>query len=107
MPVVGLLSIIVLYFFREQLKQAYTVSRTCLLADSTKFTFLTFCNEQLLSLIQNNNEPIVLYGLSSKTILDLGLSFILVVFLRHWQGRVTGILVSSLILGLFAFNVFF
>ncbi len=108
MPVVvTLLSIIVLYFFREQLKQAYGFPYmfTWLIP---LVTFLTFCNEQLLSLIRNNNEPMVyLRANISKTILDLGLSFILVVFFAwHWQGRVTGILVSSLILGLFAFVYF-
>lgn len=108
MPVaVTLASIVVLYFFRGQLQKAYGFPGmfTWLIP---LVTFLTFCNEQLLSLIRNNNEPMVyLKANLAKTILDLGLSFILVVFFAwHWQGRVTGILVSSLVLGFVAGKYF-
>ncbi len=109
MPVaVTLASIVVLYFFRDQLQKAYGFPAifTWLIP---LVTFLTFCNEQLLSLIRNNNEPMVyLKANMAKTILDLGLSFILVVFFAwHWQGRVTGILVSSLVLGIVAGMYFY
>ncbi len=109
MPVaVTLASIAVLYIFRDQLQKAYGFPDmfTWLIP---LVTFLTFCNEQLLSLIRNNNEPMAYLKVNlTKTLLDLGLSFILVVFFAwHWQGRVTGILVSSVVLGIIAYMYFY
>jgi O-antigen/teichoic acid export membrane protein len=71
-------------------------------------TFLTFCNEQLLSLARNNNEPVTFLKANvSKSILEIGLSFVLVViFSWRWQGRVTGILVAYVLVGMYAFYYF-
>ena len=71
-------------------------------------TFLIFCNEQLLGLARDNNEPLVyLKANITKTILEFGLSFILVVyFALRWEGRIQGILISYLITGMYAFYYF-
>ncbi|MFT3909273.1 MAG: polysaccharide biosynthesis C-terminal domain-containing protein [Ferruginibacter sp.] len=71
-------------------------------------TFLIFCNEQLLGLARDNNEPFVyLKANVTKTILEFGLSFILVVyFALRWEGRIQGILISYLITGMYAFYYF-
>ncbi|HNP54084.1 MAG TPA: hypothetical protein PKK69_05690, partial [Ferruginibacter sp.] len=71
-------------------------------------TFLIFCNEQLLSMARNRQEPqVYLKANVSKTIIELGLSFVLVVFFAwRWQGRVAGILAAYAVLGIYAFYYF-
>ena len=108
MPVtVMLLSIIMLFFFRERLLVVYGLPYMFVWLIPF-ITFLTFCNEQLLGLARNNNEPLVyLKANMSKTILELGLSVILVVFFAwRWEGRVAGILVSYVLIGIYAFYYF-
>ena len=59
-------------------------------------TFLTYINEQLVLLIRMNGElrKFAFAGIA-KIILEFGLSVVLVVyFAMHWEGRLTGILVS-------------
>jgi O-antigen/teichoic acid export membrane protein len=70
--------------------------------------FMTFCNEQLLNLARNNNEPgTYLKANMLKIFLELGISVVLVVFLAwRWEGRTTGILISYSILGLYALHYF-
>ena len=108
MPIaVTLFSIMVLFLFRNQLQNSYGFPYLFAWLIPL-ITFLTFCNEQFLSLIRNNNEPMVyLKANVSKTILDMGVSFLLVViFAWRWEGRVAGILVSYLLLTLYAFYYF-
>lgn len=108
MPFVVMLASMLLFFiFRQPLKEAYGFPEMFAWLIPL-ITFLTFCNEQLLSLIRNNNEPMVyLKANVSKTIIDLGLSFLLVVFFAwHWKGRVVGILASYLVLAVYAFYYF-
>lgn len=108
MPVIVMLaSMLLLFVFRQQLREAYGFPEMFVWLIPL-ITFLTFCNEQLLSLIRNNNEPMVyLRANISKTVIDLGLSFLLVVFFAwHWKGRVAGILVSYLVLAFYAFYYF-
>jgi len=108
MPVViTLLSIIVLFFFRDHLQKAYGMPHLFIWLVPV-ITFLTFCNEQFLSMIRNNNEPMVfLKANMAKTILEMGLSVLLVVFFAwRWEGRVAGILVSYLAVCFYAFYYF-
>ena len=108
MPIaVTLVSIVVLFLFRNQLQKAYGFPYMFAWLIPL-ITFFTFCNEQLLSLIRNNNEPMVYFKANvSKTILDIGVSILLVVaFAWRWQGRVTGVLVSYLLLFVFAVYYF-
>ena len=109
MPItVTLFSVIVLFLFRNQLQNAYGFPYmfTWLIP---LITFFTFCNEQLLSLIRNNNEPMVYFKANVlKTVLELGISFLLVVFFAwRWQGRISGIFISYLLMALFAFYYFY
>ena len=72
-------------------------------------TFLTYINEQLILLIRINGQlkKFALAGIA-KIILEFGLSVVLVVFFAmHWQGRITGIVVSYGILGIYAFYYFY
>ena len=71
-------------------------------------SFFIFCNEQLLSLARNNNEPAVYLNANVlRTVLELGLSFILVVFFAfRWQGRTDGILVGYMLTGVYALYYF-
>lgn len=108
MPVaVMLLSALLLLIFQQRLFDTYGFPAmfTWLIP---LVTFLIFLNEQLLSMARNNQEPMVyLKANMGKTILELGLSFILVVFLAwRWEGRVAGILAAYAVLGIYAFHYF-
>lgn len=108
MPVaVTLLSVVILFFSKDYLQRAYGFPPMFIWLIPA-ITFLTFCNEQLLSLARNNNEPVTFLKANvSKTILEIGLSFTLVViFSWRWQGRIAGIFVSYFAVGLFAFYYF-
>ncbi|MBC7627765.1 polysaccharide biosynthesis C-terminal domain-containing protein [Ferruginibacter sp.] len=70
---------------------------------------LIFCNEQLLGLIRNNNEPFyfLTFGIG-KTIIELGMAVLLILFFKyHWQGRVIGISTAYFTVTIFAFIYFF
>ena len=108
MPIaVMLISFIVLFFFREQLQRSYGFPYMFVWLIPV-ITFLTFCNEQLLSLSRNNSEPAVYFKANiSRTVLELGLSFVLVVvFAWRWEGRIAGILIAYVVLGLYALYYF-
>ena len=108
MPVaVTFVSIILLFVFRQQLQRAYGFPSMFVWLIPI-ICFLTFCNEQFLGLARNNNEPnVYLKANISKTILELGISFVLVVFFAaHWKGRIQGILVSYVIVALYGFYYF-
>jgi O-antigen/teichoic acid export membrane protein len=108
MPVVVmLLSMILLFFSRQYLYQQYGFP-TMFVWVIPVVCFLVFCNEQFLGLARNNNEPgVYLKANISKTILELGISFVLVVFFAyHWQGRIQGILIAYIITGLYGFYYF-
>lgn len=102
-----IVSTVLLWIFRNDLQQAYgfPVAFTWLIP---VVTFLIFCNEQFLALARNNNEPgVYLKANVSKTVLELGISFVLVVFFAsHWQGRIQGILVSYLVTAVYALYYF-
>lgn len=109
MPIfVMLFSFIVLFISKEFLQRTYGFPYMFVWLIPV-ITFLTFCNEQLLSLARNNNEPAVFLKANiSKTILELGLSFVLVVaFAWRWEGRIAGILVAYTLVGIYAFYYFF
>ncbi len=105
--VVMVLSMAGLYFARYYLQQAYGFPLMFVWLIPV-ICFLIFCNEQLLSMARNNNEPeVYLKANISKTILELGLSFILVVYFAfRWQGRIQGILVAYVLAGGYAFYYF-
>lgn len=105
---VMILSMIISWFFRDKLKAAYGFPYSFVWIIPV-ITFFTFCHEQLLALARNNNEPGVhLKTNVAKTIIELGLSFILVVYFSwHWEGRVAGILTAYVFITLYGFYYFF
>jgi O-antigen/teichoic acid export membrane protein len=104
---VAVLSGILLYIFRDYLQRKFGFPYLFIWVIPT-VTFLTFCYEQLLSLVRNNNEPFTYLKVNvSKTILELGISVILVVFFAwRWKGRIAGIVISYIIIGIYAFVYF-
>lgn len=71
-------------------------------------TFFIFCNEQLLGLARDNNEPSVyLKANILKTVLEFGLSLVLVVYFSHrWQGRIEGIVIAYGATAIYGFYYF-
>lgn len=72
-------------------------------------TFLTYINEQMTVLLRSNNELRLFSATGvAKIVLEFGLSVVLVVFFAmRWQGRLTGIVVSYGLLGIYAFYYFY
>ena len=72
-------------------------------------TFLVYINDLLIGLFRDKAELKKFTGAGiTKIILEFGLSVILVVFFSmRWQGRLTGILVSYVLLGCYAFWYFY
>lgn len=103
-----LISTGVLLFYREMLFQkfGFPYSFTWLIP---LLTLLTYFNEQLLGLIRNNSEPYYFLGVGvSKSVIELGLAVVLIVFFQyHWLGRVIGISVSYLLITVTAFIYFY
>ncbi|MEO7445217.1 MAG: oligosaccharide flippase family protein [Ferruginibacter sp.] len=108
LPVVMMvISIAAIFVFRDSLQARFGIPSNFLLLIPV-IAFLTFCNEQLLSLARNSDQPgIYVKANVFKTIIELGLSAFLVVFLAwRWQGRVAGMFISYLAIGVYAFYYF-
>ncbi len=105
--IVMAVSAVLLFLFREHLRVTYGFPYMFVWLIPF-ITFFTFCNEQLLSLARNNNEPVnYLKANVSRTFLELGLSVVLVVFFAwRWKGRIAGILVAYFLLTLYALYYF-
>jgi O-antigen/teichoic acid export membrane protein len=105
--IITILSFIVLFFFRDYLKRTYGFPYEFVLI-IPGIAFLTFCYEQLISLIRNNNDSKLFLKINIfKTFLELGISVILVVvFALRWKGRVVGILTAYIIIAIYAFYYF-
>jgi O-antigen/teichoic acid export membrane protein len=105
--IISLLAFIVLFIFREYLKQTYGFPYKFVFIIPF-ITFFTFCYEQLINLIRNNGEPLRFMKVNlSKTFLELTLSIILVVFFAwRWKGRVVGIMTAYTVFGIYAFYYF-
>jgi len=100
-------SLIVFFLFRNYLKISYGFPLIFIILIPV-ITFLTYTNEQLLLMLRNNNElrKYAITGIAKIT-LEFGLSVVLVVFFTmHWKGRLTGIIASYVILGVYAFYYF-
>ena len=106
--VVMLVSCVVLFLFRQQLQSLYGYPLMfCWMIPV--ITFLTFSNEQLLSLVRNNDQPGIYFKANTaKILLELGISFALVVYFSwRWEGRVAGIFIAYLLTGLYGFWYFY
>jgi O-antigen/teichoic acid export membrane protein len=105
---ITILSVGLLFFCRDFFLQKFGFpSNFCWLIPF--LGLLTFCNEQLFSLIRNNNEPYYFLGVGiGKSVVELGLAVVLIVFFQyHWQGRVIGLSTAYALLTFFAFIYFF
>lgn len=105
--VVTVLSTIVLFFLKDYLQQTFGFPAMFVWMIPV-VSFFIFCNEQLLSLARNNNEPSVyLKANISKTIFEFGISFVLVVFFAYrWLGRLEGILIAYALVSVYGFYYF-
>ena len=102
-----LLGIGLLFVFRDDLKEAYQFPVSFVVIIPV-LAFLAFCNEQYVSLIRNNDEPVTYFKASMlRLFIEITLSVTLVIgFAWRWQGRVAGILVANIVLLVIAFWYF-
>jgi O-antigen/teichoic acid export membrane protein len=93
-----------LFFFSKDLKNAYHFPLSFVLIIPV-LTFLNFCNEQFLTVVRNNDEPITfLKAALLRLFIEISISLTLVVvFFTGWQGRVTGIITANTVLIFVAF----
>jgi O-antigen/teichoic acid export membrane protein len=93
-----------LFFFSKDLKNAYDFPLSFVLIIPV-LTFLNFCNEQFLTVVRNNDEPITfLKAALLRLFIEISISLTLVVvFFTGWQGRVTGIITANTVLIFVAF----
>jgi O-antigen/teichoic acid export membrane protein len=106
--IITLCSFAGLFFLKNYLKTTYGFPPMFVWIIPT-IVFLTYCFEHLINLIRNNNDPVRFMKANfSKTFLEISISVILVVFFAwRWEGRVAGIFVSYLVLGIYAFYYFY
>ena len=96
-PVITMfIGIACLYVFRSELKETYGFPVSFVLLIPV-LTFLGFCNEQYVTLIRSNNEPVTYFKASMlRLFIEISISITLVVgFEWRWEGRVTGILIAN------------
>lgn len=93
-----------LFFFSTDLKNAYDFPLSFVLIIPV-LTFLNFCNEQFLTVVRNNDEPVTfLKAALLRLFIEISISLTLVVvFFTGWQGRVAGIITANTVLILVAF----
>jgi O-antigen/teichoic acid export membrane protein len=93
-----------LFFFSRDLKNAYDFPLSFVLIIPV-LTFLNFCNEQFLTVVRNNDEPLTFLKASlMRLFIEISISLTLVVvFFSGWRGRVTGIMIANTVLILVAF----
>lgn len=93
-----------LFFFSEDLKNAYDFPLSFVLIIPV-LTFLNFCNEQFLTVVRNNDEPVTfLKAALLRLFIEISISLTLVVvFFTGWQGRVAGIITANIVLIFVAF----
>ncbi len=105
--VVTFLSIAVFFVFFETFSKNFSFLKIFIWLIPV-LVFLTFCSEQFVTLIRNNNEPFKYLKVGiARLVFDAGISIGLVVFFAwHWKGRVAGILISQLIIAIVAFFYF-
>lgn len=105
--IVMLLSFAGLYLFKDKLESGYNFPASFVFVIPV-ITFFSFCNEQFVSLIRNNDEPFTFFKASMlRLFLEIGISITLVVaFAWRWQGRVTGMIAAQFTLAIVAYLYF-
>jgi O-antigen/teichoic acid export membrane protein len=105
--VVMIMAIIILYSFRGQLMQRYSVPVVIIILVPIN-TFFNFLGEELICLVRNNEQAgkYLLIGIGGLLI-ELGLAVFCISVLKYgWIGRVIGISVSGLLTVVYAFIYF-
>lgn len=104
---VTLLSIILFYSFGDYLQTRYGFPKQFLWLIPL-VTFLTFITEHLITLIRNNDlSKLFMKAVLGRLLLEVVLAVLLISVANWgWQGRTTGILISYIAIGLFAFYFF-
>lgn len=104
---VTILSILIFYIFFGTFSKNFNFQKNFIWLIPV-LVFLSFCSEQFITLVRNNNEPFRYLKLGIfRIIFDAGISIGLVVFFAwRWQGRVAGILLSQLVIALMAYFYF-
>jgi O-antigen/teichoic acid export membrane protein len=94
--VMTVISFLVLFFFSDQLSKTFLFPRLFIWAIPL-LAFLNFCNEFVILLIRNRDEPFKYMRLNITRILtELGLAVILIVlFSLGWHGRVSSMLIAT------------
>ena len=97
----------ILYYFRTDLATTYHFP-TSFVFIIPVIAFFTFCNEMFVTLIRNNDEPVLYLKVSMlRLAVEASLSLLLVVsFALRWKGRVTGMLAAAVVSVFIAFSYF-
>lgn len=98
-----ILAVIILYLLKDILQQKFGFPPSFAYIIPL-LVFLVFSSEQLFTLVRNRNEVkhYAIFGIS-KTLIEYGVSVILIVFFfKGWYGRVWGIAVSLILINFFA-----
>lgn len=102
--VVSLLSFIFFFVFGNALQEKYHFPPSFLWLIPT-VTFLTFIGEHLIIMIRNNNLPrLFMKVVLGRLLLEVAIAVVLISVIQlGWQGRTTGILISYILMTIFAF----
>ncbi|MDQ6755636.1 MAG: oligosaccharide flippase family protein [Bacteroidota bacterium] len=106
--IIFILSLIGFFLLKDYLKAVYGFPYIFFFLIPL-ITFLNYISEQLTVLMRVNHELKSFARVElAKIILEFGLSVILVVFFAmRWKGRLTGIVISYSLLGVYAFYYFY
>ncbi|MBK9533032.1 MAG: hypothetical protein IPO42_14795 [Chitinophagaceae bacterium] len=99
--IMTMLSMAALYMFKDALWEKFELPVSFIFIIPA-LSFLVFCSEQLFALVRNRNEVnrYAIMGIS-KSMIEYGLSVVLVVFFfTGWVGRIWGIAVSLIAVNL-------
>jgi O-antigen/teichoic acid export membrane protein len=96
--IVLLIGIGILYYFKTDLEKIYHFPASFIFIIPV-IAFFTFCYEILVTLIRNNDEPMMYFKISLLRLgIEASLSLLLVIsFAMRWKGRVTGMLAASIV----------
>ncbi len=108
MPVVvTVLSVILLFIFKNQLQQQYPFPTVFILLIPV-ITLFTFLNEHLINMVRNSNDPVkYLFVNIGRLLAEITLAVFFISALQYgWIGRVMGIFLSFLFVALYALVYF-
>ncbi len=108
MPGIMAMLIASLFFiFRHQLQQWYSFP-TVFIVLIPLIALFSFLNEHVINMIRNNNEPVKYFLVNTgRLLVEIALAVFLISTLNMgWEGRVTGIFISYLVIAIYALYYF-